>query len=71
MNSMADSKTKSRQQKKKKKKKKKKYRTGNNISGICLETPKLTDKPITKIINNQLDIRLRQFIEELNSPDKN
>ena len=28
------------------------------------KTPKVTDKPITKIINNQLDIKLGQFTQD-------
>ena len=35
-----------------------------NISRICLETHKVTDKPITKINNYQIDIKLRQFTQD-------
>ena len=28
------------------------------------KSPKVTDKPITKIINNQIDIKLGQFTQE-------
>ena len=46
--------------------KKNKYRYGKNISRICFENPpKITNKPIMKIINKQLDIKLEQFPQEL------
>ena len=35
-----------------------------NISIICLETPLKLDIHITKISNNQTDIKLRQFTQE-------
>ena len=38
---------------------------GKNISRICLENPpKVRDKPITKIIDCQLNIKLGQFTQE-------
>ena len=49
--------------------KKNEYTRGNNISRTYSENLRIfTDKPITKIINNQLDIKLGQVIhEELDS----
>ena len=35
-----------------------------DFKNLLGKSPKVTDKPITKIINNQLDIKLRQFIQE-------
>ena len=44
---------------------KKEYTDRNNISRICQEnSPKVTDEPITKIICNQLDIKLGQLMQE-------
>ena len=38
-----------------------------HFKNLLGKSPKVTDKPITKIINNQLDIKLEQFtLEELN-----
>ena len=37
-----------------------------HFKNLLGKSPKVTDKPITKIINNQLDIKLGQFTQELN-----
>ena len=35
-----------------------------HFKNLLEKSPKITDEPITKIINNQLDIKLRQFNQE-------
>ena len=45
--------------------KKNEYRSEKNISRICWGNfLKVTDKSIAKIMNSQLDIKLREFTEE-------
>ena len=45
--------------------KKNEYTCGNNGIEILLGKPlKVTDEPIVKIISNQLDIKLGQFMQE-------
>ena len=45
--------------------KKNEYTCGKNISRICFDLPpKVTDEPIMKIINNQLDVKLGQFTQD-------
>ena len=36
-----------------------------HLKNLLGKSPKVTHKPITKIINNQLDIKLEQFTQEL------
>ena len=37
-----------------------------HFKNLLRKSSKTTDKPLTKIIKNQLDIKLGQFIQELN-----
>ncbi len=43
----------------------------NEYIKLLGKSPKVTDEPITKIINNQLDVKLGQFTEEEHDAELN